>query len=304
MTSRLRLGGWPFLSRTQTRIKNSKNVERRGRTYGAVYIIPSNLHSLRSLIFTMSGTGAKPKFNSSTNPNRVLLAHADEIQRRSTEVARRCQQQLSETEEVGIKTLDEIRNQNKTMTQIQDSADMTNAKLDHTQKLLNRYDRWAFHWYGRNKRQAQKEGKQVIQERKLMEKQNRKQQPSANDSKKVIDHYGKNETNRSQLFSSTGQSRIRTVNTMPIDVDGDTVASPLDEKTKNHLQHIEDQDDELDNMLSGMVESLDRLSHISKTMNDDIKQGNQQMDQVIKKVDQVNHKQFVAQSRLRRNLNK
>lgn len=253
----------------------------------------------------MSGTGAINKRISSSDPNRALLDHADELQRKSAEVARRCQQQLTETEEVGILTLDEIRNQNKTMTDIQDSADMTNAKLDHTHKLLNRYDRWAFHWYGRNKRQAQKEGKQAINERKLVEKQNQKKQISKTDSKKPpVDHYVNNEANRSKLFPSSGEPRIRTVNTIPIDVDGDTMASPLDEETKDYLQHIEEQDEELDNVLSGMVESLDRLSHISKTMNDDIHQGNQQMDQVIKKVDQVNHKQFVAQGRLRRNLNK
>ena len=253
----------------------------------------------------MSSYGTKNKHDSSNNPNRALLDQADELQRKSIEVARRCQQQLTETEEVGVLTGDEIRNQNKTMTHIQDSADMTNAKLDHTHKLLNQYDRWAFHWYGRNKRQARQEGKQSINEKKLVDKQNQKQQLSKIDSKKPpVDHYSNNEAKRSQLFPSSGQSRMRIVNSIPIDVDGDTVASPIDEETKDYLLHIEAQDEVLDNVLNGMVESLDRLSQISKTMKDDIHQGSQQMDQVTKKVDQVNQKQIVAQGRLRRNLNK
>jgi hypothetical protein len=257
----------------------------------------------------MSGTGTKDKYHGtpSSNPNKAFLDHADELQRKSAEVARRCQQQLAETEEVGRLTLDEIRNQHTTLTHIQDSADMTNAKLDHTHKLLNRYDRWAFHWYGRNKRQAQKEGKQAIHERKVVEKRNQNKQMAKTESTKPpVDHYGSNERNRSQLFQSSGQPRIRNVNMTPIDVDGDgdNATSPLDEETKSRLRQIEDQDEDLDNVLNGMVESLDRLSHISKTMNDDIHQGNQKMDRVMKKVDHVNHKQFVAQARLRRNLNK
>lgn len=253
----------------------------------------------------MSRSEINRKYNSSSSTNRLLLEHADELQRKSTEVAQRCQQQLTETEELGIVTLDEIRNQNQTMTQIQAAADMTNAKLDHTNKLLNRYDRWAFHWYGGDKRQARREGKQATKEGKLLEKQKQREFPSKADSKKTpIDHYGNHELNRSQLIPNSKNSRIRTIDTIPIEVDGDTVASPLDKETKEYLLKIEDQDEALDNMLSDMVESLDRLSHISKTMNVDISQGNQQLNQVIKNVDQVNHKQFVAQGRLRRNLNK
>ena len=255
---------------------------------------------------TTGTTNESKQYGTSSNkPNRVLLDHADELQRQSTQVARRCQQRLAETEEVGTLTLDEIRKQNKTMTHIKDSADMTNAKLDHTHKLLNRFDRWAFHWYGRKKRQAQKEGKQAFNERKLIEKQNQKTQILKTNSEEAhVDLFGSHEAIRSQSFQSS-EPRIRTVNTIPIDVDGDTVATtPLDNETKEYLRHIEDQDEELDNVFSGMVESLDRLSHICKTMNGDILQGNQQMDQVIKKVDQVNHKQFVAHGRLQRNIDK
>ena len=254
----------------------------------------------------MSNSGIKNKHNtgSSSNPNTILLDHADLLQRESREVARRCQQQLTETEELGMLTLDEIRNQNQTMTQIQHAADMTNAKLDHTNKLLNRYDRWAFHWYGGNKRRAQREGKQATRERKLLEKQTQKDLPPKADTTKLsLDHYGNNELDRSQLLHARN-ARSRTVETIPVEVDGDTVASPLDKETKDYLLKIDDQDEALDGMLNGMVESLDRLSQISKTMNVDISQGNQQMDQVIKKVDQVNHKQVVAQGRLHRNLNK
>ena len=273
----------------------------------------------------MSGNAISSNYDGiSNNPNRVLFEHADELQRKSTEVARRCQQQLAETEELGTVTLDEIRNQNKTLTRIHDSADMTNAKLDHTHKLLNRYDRWAFHWYGRNKRMAQRDGKQAKKEGKILEKQQQIEQQSKTDSsnKSSANHHAitaRNQDYRSQLFSSSSSAppRIRTVTTLPLDYDDDdddvtVVVTPppppppvLDDTTPDYYwRRINDQDEELDQAIDGMVESLDRLSHISKAMRDDISRGNQQMDQVVQKVDQVNYKQCVVNSRVRRNLNK
>jgi hypothetical protein len=256
----------------------------------------------------MSSFGTENKRSSGSccsNPNRILLQHADEIQQKSTEAVRRCQQQLMETEELGRQTIQEIHSQNTTMTRIQDSADMTNAKLDHTHKLLNRYDRWAFHWYGRNKRQAYKEGKQIKTEAKVLAKQQKETQFTIKTKKASVDKNDNHAFDRSQLLPSSDQSQQRTVNTTPIDTDtGGSVESPLDDETKQDLRRIEDQDIELDCMLDDMVESLNRISDISKTMNHDVQKGNQQMDRVIQKVDQVNHKQFVAHGRLRRNLKK
>jgi hypothetical protein len=258
----------------------------------------------------------KSKSNGSSDPNKALLDEAEDIQRKTSEVAQRCQQQLNETEELGINTLDEIRNQNETINSIQNSTTLTNAKLDHTNQLLNRYDRWAFHWLGGNKRMARKEVKQATKEMKIIEKQQAtiRQKKSVETKKPSGDYYGNNqEANRSKLLSSstststsTPSPRLRKVDTIPYDVDDNNnySATPLNDETKEQLQHINDQDVEIDSMLDSMVESLDRLSQISKTVDTDIKQHNQQIDTVVRTVNNVNYKQSVAQSRLRRNLNK
>jgi Snare region anchored in the vesicle membrane C-terminus len=234
------------------------------------------------------------------NPNKVMLEHADDLQRRSAEAAYRCQLLLNETEELGTQTLDELQKQRHTISSIQNSTESTDAKLDHTHKLLNRFDRWAGHWYGRNKRMAEREGKQALKELKLVD--NQKFKNTENRQPTGTGYNGKRiEDMKSELFDSSKRSNAAELIQKPEDK---LITSPLDDETKEELQQIDERGKELDNLLTGMAESLDRLSQMSTTLHNEATQSSHSIDKIETKLDQVNQKQFVAQRRLRLNLNK
>jgi Snare region anchored in the vesicle membrane C-terminus len=241
-----------------------------------------------------------PSTMSHSIPNRAILDQVDDLQQRTAEIAYRCQLQLRETEQIGELTLDVLQEQRKTIASIDDSTEALNDKLDHSNKLLNRFDLWAGHWYGRNKRIARKEGKQALKDMKLTSsvkgtvKVTEKQNPTKYDARIV-------ESMRSELFMSQNansiQGGMRKLEDSPF-------VLPLDENTRNELKQIELRDSELDHVLDDMAESLDRLANISKLMKDDAVQSKTNIEKAIVQVDQLNEKQFVVQRRLRRNLNK
>jgi Snare region anchored in the vesicle membrane C-terminus len=235
---------------------------------------------------------------SRTIPNKAMLEHVGDLQQRTVDVAYRCQLQLNETEQIGESTLDLLHKQRNTIASINDSTEALNDKLDHSNKLLNRFDLLAGHWYGRNKRIARKEGKEAMKDMKLASSRktgvSAKQNPASFDVKIV-------ESMKSELFMS------KTSNNIQEDVrkfDDTAIVSPLDEDVRNELNQIELRDSELDHVLDDMAESLERLANISTLMNDHAVQSDKNIDRVVTKLDQVNQKQFVVQRRLRRNLNK
>lgn len=89
--------------------------------------------------------------------NMKLLREADDVQNKTAEAIMRIQRQAAQTEELGTKTLEELRKQNEQMDDINTELQSVDAKLDHSSALQNKFDKWAFNWLGGKKRAALKE---------------------------------------------------------------------------------------------------------------------------------------------------
>ena len=231
-------------------------------------------------------------------PSKAILEEIEDLQQRTAAAAFRCQIQLNEAELIGDGTLQVLRQQRDTILSINESTEALNDKVDHSNKLLNRYDVWAGHWFGRNKRIARKEAKQGMKEMKLASIGNTKISVSSDPAESFATG---EESMRSQLFMSKSSNGLPKKTRQPEDL---PVELPLDEETRMDLKQIESRDAELDQVLDSMTESLDRLANISKLMNGEAVQSKQSIEKVATKLDHVHQKQFVAQKRLRQNVNK
>ena len=89
--------------------------------------------------------------------NAELLDGAEDIQQKTKDAMLRIQQQTAETESIAEATLEELRQQGEQMDGIHSDLEDVSGKLDETDKLQNRFDRWAGNWLGLKKRAAQNE---------------------------------------------------------------------------------------------------------------------------------------------------
>ena len=94
--------------------------------------------------------------------NMKVLKEADEVQDKTKEAALRIQRQVAATEEIAITSLDELRKQGQQMDEVNKDLNQLSDKLDHSQALQNRFDRWAGNWIGGKRRAAVKEAKAEI----------------------------------------------------------------------------------------------------------------------------------------------
>lgn len=97
--------------------------------------------------------------------NLEKLNETAQVQNQTKEAIWRIQRQAAEAEEIGNQTLDELRRQGQQMDDIDHELDSVNAKLDYSQQLQSRFDRWAGNWLGGKKARAKKEAAAEIQER-------------------------------------------------------------------------------------------------------------------------------------------
>ncbi len=93
-----------------------------------------------------------------------VLAETNDIQSKTKDTIFRIKQQASETEALGAATLEELRKQGQQMDDINSELESVNTKLDQSQALQSRFDRWAGNWFGGKKNAALKEAQQEIAE--------------------------------------------------------------------------------------------------------------------------------------------
>jgi hypothetical protein len=94
--------------------------------------------------------------------NMQMLNKADDIQNKTAEAIMRIQKKTAETEEVGAKTIEELRRQAQQMDDINGELDAVAAKLDHASSLQNTFDSWAGNWLGLKKGRALREASAEI----------------------------------------------------------------------------------------------------------------------------------------------
>jgi hypothetical protein len=96
--------------------------------------------------------------------NMRVLAETDEIQSKTKDTIFRIKQQTAETEALGATTLEELRKQGRQMDDINSELESVNNKLDQSEALQSRFDRWAGNWFGGKKNAAIKEAQAEIAE--------------------------------------------------------------------------------------------------------------------------------------------
>jgi len=89
--------------------------------------------------------------------NLEKLKEADEIQAKTKEAIWRIQRQAAEAEGLGTQTLEELRRQGEQMDDIHTELESVSQKLDQSQALQSKFDRWAGNWLGGKKAKAMKE---------------------------------------------------------------------------------------------------------------------------------------------------
>jgi hypothetical protein len=97
--------------------------------------------------------------------NLQKLKEADEIQQKTKEAVERITRQAAATEEIAITSLEELRKQGQQMDEINKDLEDVSSKLDTSQALQNRFDRWAGNWLGGKKRAAIREAHKELESR-------------------------------------------------------------------------------------------------------------------------------------------
>jgi len=75
--------------------------------------------------------------------NESTLQHAADIQAETLSCLERTRLQAAETEDMGNMTLEQLRKQREKMGDIVKGTHRLNDQLDHTEKLQNRFSKWA-----------------------------------------------------------------------------------------------------------------------------------------------------------------
>jgi hypothetical protein len=97
--------------------------------------------------------------------NLSTLKDASDIQDKTKQTIFRIQRNAAETEEIGAQTLEQLRQQGAQMDDINNELDAVSSKLDQSQALQSRFDRWAGNWLGGKKNKALKEAANEIAKR-------------------------------------------------------------------------------------------------------------------------------------------
>jgi len=97
--------------------------------------------------------------------NLKMLQETNEVQDKTKEAIWRIQRQAAEAEQIGGKTLEELRRQGQQMDDINNEIGNVSAKLEQSKALQSRFDRWAGNWLGGKKNAALREAASEILER-------------------------------------------------------------------------------------------------------------------------------------------
>jgi len=94
--------------------------------------------------------------------NLKLLQEADDIQNKTIEAANRALKNVIDSEELGIKTIEEQQRQGQQIDQVNSELESANSKLDKSQQLQNKFDAWAGNWLGFKKGRALRDASNEI----------------------------------------------------------------------------------------------------------------------------------------------
>jgi hypothetical protein len=254
--------------------------------------------------------------DSNINSNRLALEQASDIQRDTLSAVRRIQLQASETESVGITTLEELQLQREKLDGILKAGDRLHEQLDTADRLQNRFGRWSLSLNSR--RAAAKDAKKSIKDQKAKAKveEERSLRISASmgsTGSTSASSYGSSsspspgsEPVRVKHTSSLVKSRPKKNSKKPTTCDDATPKGLLygidasGHENEGELNGLADADRAIDKELDTVSKQLEGLLGMSRAMGSEIKTQNSAMDEVESTLAKADYKSRVVNERGRR----
>lgn len=201
----------------------------------------------------------------------------------------RIQVQTEETKEVASMTLEELREQRRQMELIELHSHSVVEKLNHTERLLNSFDRWSLKLRG--KKRAKKEAKVIQAAAKAKSRENTMIR-STDPAVATIKH--ENKAPRYPERKKEVLIKVTSVNCED--------HKSMDEDDMAGLYRIEQNDKELDDILDLIDASLDGIKNLCLDMNKEVYFQNKNLESANETLERANKKQTVAIARIRGNL--
>jgi hypothetical protein len=256
--------------------------------------------------------------DNNNNNNRLALQQASDIQQDTLSAVRRIQLQASETESVGITTLEELQLQRETLDGILKAGDRLHGQLDTAEKLQNRFGRWSLSLSG-GRRAAAKDAKKSIKEQKAKAKleEERSLRISASmgstTSTSASSSYGSLSSSSEQPVRVKHTSSL--VKSRPKKAGRSHKATTCDDGTpkgllygidasghenEGELNDLADADRAIDQELDAVSKQLEGLLGMSRAMGSEIRTQNSAMDEVESTLVKADYKSRVVNERGRR----
>jgi hypothetical protein len=257
---------------------------------------------------------ASSNIDSNSNNNRLALEQAADIQQDTLSAVRRIQLQASETESIGITTLEELQLQREKLDGILKAGDRLHEQLDTADRLQNRFGRWSLSLNSR--RAAAKDAKKSIKDQKAKAKMEEERSLRISASmgstgSTSASSYGSSsgsgsEPVRVKHTSSLVKSRPKKNSKKPTTCDDATPKGLLygidasGHENEGELNGLADADRAIDKELDTVSKQLEGLLGMSRAMGSEIRTQNSAMDEVETTLAKADYKSRVVNERGRR----
>lgn len=254
---------------------------------------------------------------SNSNNNSLALQQASDIQQDTLSAVRRIQLQASETETIGITTLEELQLQREKLDGVLKAGDRLHEQLDTAERLQNRFGRWSLSLSGR--RAAAKDAKKSIKEQKAKAKLEEERSlrilaSMGSTTSTSASSYGSSSTSNNEPVrvkhtSSLVKSRPKKAgknNNKPTTCDDGTPKGLLygidasGHENEGELNGLADADKAIDQELDTVSKQLEGLLGMSRAMGSEIRTQNTAMDEVETTLAKADYKSRVVNERGRR----
>lgn len=229
------------------------------------------------------------------NDKQVLDAAAD-IQQDTLSALRRIQTTVDESEIVGASTLAALYDQRNKLDKIHEGADRVDQGLKNAEKLQDRLGRWSLRF---NKRSATREVKKEIkaeEKSSSLATTDSSSTSTTNSSSPVVRETPapkKKQQSRLIRKSAPGPSWQTKPTTRSRLLDGTELKGPHKEK----LEELQDVDDEIDDALDAVSQSLDRLMDINAGMSGEVQHQTTSISRVAERTAEADRKQRIINKR-------
>mmetsp|Transcript_33370 Transcript_33370/g.44244 ORF Transcript_33370/g.44244 Transcript_33370/m.44244 type:complete len:241 (-) Transcript_33370:137-859(-) len=233
------------------------------------------------------------------NTNAQVLGEAKTIQQKTRDSILRTQAQINESEIIGGETLQQLREQREQVGRIQCDIDQTDESLIKTKKMMNRFDKWSFHFSGKNRRAAAAEANESMKrdkKRRSIVKRMKSLPGSIKQSRRGSD-LTKNGSLIVKSVKSADSNDVRGgggVGYSQEDVD------KLDAESKAGLADIKKNDDDIDQMLDHVAFSLDKLTALSMSIQEETRAQTKVLEEMDDGMDGVTKDFREVNGRIRR----